>query len=148
MPIPGGNAPVRPIRVVINTGGLLPSRERWVLADWISQTQHPRTRIRLSDAGRTTRPLTARTLRTPGTRRTRPVGVARAWLTQGAQTGASTGWITLGKTAPTPFKSPRVLTPAVTVRAGDARVRQRIASAVARDVMTISRQQNLGTTSP
>lgn len=148
MPIPGGNAPVEAVRIVLQVGDRrLPARERRDLADWLAQTQHADTRIRLVRGRRVTPPLSPTGVRNSAAA-DRTLTHAVRWLNAGERRAVDGGWITVNAS-----RGPRGLTTQVdrlTVAwtSADAQVRRRAANRIARKIMVVSDQRFDGTSTP
>ena len=147
MPIPGGNAPVRPVRIVLAaTARGLPLAEQRELARWVERTQHPDTRVRILRSGRITAPLTAGGL-LERSRPTKAASLGRRWLRRGARERINGGLIRLNRPIGVPLVGARLRTAAIEV-SGEREVRRAIAAKIAREIMVSSRQRMTGTSNP
>lgn len=149
MPIPTGTAPVRPVRIVLNTSGTaLPGRERRVLARWIDDTQHSRTRVRILSDGRLTAPLDDTRLASPNAVKVTTNGSARSWLREGARVGTPGALLRLGSRPASRFPGPRLRIAKIPLGGPGRQVKRAIAAKIARQIMVTSRQGFGGTTTP
>lgn len=148
MPIPTGNAPVEPIRIVLSTTHLaVPSGELAELARWIRGTQHPATRVRILHDGRITQPLSADevSLAAPLERQ---LGAAGRWLRRGARAGRRGVLVRLGAPAGGAPAGPGLRSVSITMTRAQMRTRRALAAEIARQIMVTSRQGDGGTTAP
>jgi hypothetical protein len=153
MPIPGGSAPVRPVRIVLSLRhGSLPRAERRALAEWIGTTQHSATRVRLAYGQTLSPPLDAAALAHGPLRIARRAGTRRAaarWLQRGSAHRRAGAVLRIGDGPPVTIPSLALLR-AVRVPAlpSDRRIRRQLAARIARQIMVSARQRQRGTTKP
>jgi hypothetical protein len=148
MPIPTGNAPVRPIRIVLDvTTRPIPADERRALGIWIERTQNVATRIRVESRGRLSRPLTgSQWARSPATAMTR--GDALIWLERGVRKHRAGALERLGVSGVSRMLMGDVRESDVPAPSSVLRVHNKLASVIAREIMITSQQGYGGTTAP
>lgn len=148
MPIPGGNAPVEPVRIVIAaSANALPLSEQRKLADWIATTQHERTRVRFERDNRVSAPLSAAGLQRPVTA-TQPLSVGATWLRSGARHRRYGARLAVGGAPHMQLTGVRLRSATIGVSDADHKTQNAVAAKLARQIMITSRQRDVGTTTP
>ncbi len=148
MPIPTGDAPVQPIRIVLAISHhQIPARERRVLGAWIERTQNSATRIRIEKDGRLSRPLTgAQWAATSATTTTR--GDAMTWLERGVREHQAGALVRIGVSGDSRLLERDIRESEVPATRSVLRLHNKLASALAREIMITSQQGDGGTTAP
>jgi hypothetical protein len=145
MPVPGGDAPVWPVRVVLEASAeQLPLTEQRELARWVADTQHRLTRIRIERDGALSAPLSASALET----RITATGGAerkRTWLRRGARRGIPGALLAIDAASAT-LAGPHLRSASIILNDIDRRTQRAVAAKIARQIMISSNQREVGTT--
>lgn len=160
MPVPYGTVPVQPIRIVLRFEGQAPpARELRSLGAWIEGTQHERTRVRISRAGRLSPPVDGSHLAQTFARLRPATDRGQAWLERGTHHRRAGAYLVTGPSPQAPALAPSPMLRRATVTwtsanatstgpLGAARanrgVRRQLARALAREIMQTANQGERG----
>ena len=139
MPIPVGNMPVKPVRILLDiTGHPVPANERIALGNWITRTQNAQTHIMIQDGSRISQPLTGTTWATTAPTPRHP-GTGMIWLRAGTRTGRNGALIHIGSQ-----RTPELVAPQIRESGADGSPQtlashNQLAASIARQIMITSR---------
>ena len=148
MPIPTGDAPEQPIRIVLEISEHeIPTTERRTLGAWIERTQNSKTRIRIQDHGHLSHAVTGAEL----VQALPPAITSNSaidWLKQGVREHRAGALVRIGDVGSSVMLARGIRETEVSARTAVLRVHHRLAAAIAREIMVTSQQGYGGTTAP
>jgi len=148
MPIPTGNAPVQPIRIVLDVSAHpIPGDERRALGVWIEQTQNIATRIRTENRGRLSLPLAGGQWTVSPATATTPED-ALTWLDRGVREHRAGLLVRVGASGVSRVLKSDIRESTVSASSSVLRIHNTLASEIAREIMITSQQGYGGTTAP